>query len=170
MQRKISLFFLAAILLSCRKDPAVLLDTTLTSCPANHTCDYTYFDGADFNGNQVTHGGSRVFRYSSVDSLICDATTQFNVKVSLSSNSFDITSAQIAAGQGVAAFDFICPCCDYAFVDYAFVSKPISGEIKGKRVNSTTWLLNARIIFGTSSSHPTDSIKVNQYFMQSKLP
>ena len=170
MKRKTIIFCLAAILLSCRKDPAVVLDANLTNCPDKHTCDYSYFDHADFNNSQVIHGDSRVFRYSSVDSLICDATTQFDVKVSLSGNSFDITSAQIAAGQGVAAFDFICPCCDYAFVDYPFVSKPISGEIKGKRVNSTTWLLNARIIFGTSSSHPTDSIKVNQYFTLTKLP
>jgi hypothetical protein len=165
MKRKTIIFCLVVILLSCRKDPAVVLDSTLTNCPANHTCDYSYFDGADFNGNQVVHGGSRVFRYTSTDSLFCDATTLFNVKVALTNNNFDITSAQIAAGQGVTAFDLICPCCDYAFI-----SKPIGGEIKGKRVSATTWLLNARIIFGTSATNPTDSIKVNQYFTLAKLP
>jgi len=165
MKHKAIIFCLAAILFGCRKDPAVVLDATLTNCPDKHTCDYSYFDHADFNSNQVIHGGARVFRYTSVDSLICDATSQFNVKIALNANSFVITSAQIAAGQGIAAFDFICPCCDYAFVP-----KPIGGEIKGKRVNSTTWLLNARVIFGISASHPTDSIKVNQYFTLSKLP
>jgi hypothetical protein len=165
MKRKTIIFFLAAILLSCRKDPAVVLDTTLTSCPANHTCDYNYFDGADFNGSQVIHGGSRVFKYTSAGSLLCDATAQFNVKISLNSTSFDITSAQIAAGQVVSASDFICPCCDYDIL-----TKPIGGEIKGKRVSSTSWLLNARIIFGTSASYPADTITVNQYFTLAKLP
>jgi len=154
-----------AILLGCHKDQPAVLDTTLTSCPDKHTCNFNYFDDADFSGNQVVHGGYRVFRYTSTNSLLCDATSLFNVKVSLSSNSFDITSTQIAAGQSVVAFDLICPCCDYAFV-----SKPIGGEIKGKRVSANTWLLNARIIFGTSASHPTDSIKVNQYFTLAKVP
>jgi len=165
MKRKTIIFCLTVILLSCRKDPAVVLDGALTDCPAKHTCRYNYYEGANFNGNQVIRGGSRVFSYTSVDSLICDATSQFNVKIALNANSFDITSSQIAAGQGVSAFDFICPCCDYALT-----SKPVGGEIKGRRVNSSTWLLNARIIFGISTSHPTDSIKVNQYFTLSKLP
>src|SRR5665213_985620 len=100
MKRKTIVFCLAAILLSCRKEPPVVLSTTLTNCPANHTCEYSYFDSADFNGNQVIHGGSRVFRYTSTDSLLCGATTLFAVKIALNANSFDITSNQIAAGQG----------------------------------------------------------------------
>lgn len=165
MKRKVVIICLVAAMTGCHKDVPVVLDTTLSTCPTNHTCSYNYFDGADFNGNQLVHGGFRVFSYTSVDSSFCGSTSRFNVKVSLSGNSFDVTSGQIVAGQAVSAADLICPCCYYAFV-----TRPVDGEIKGRRVNSNTWLINARIIFGPSAGHPTDSMKVNQYFTLAKLP
>lgn len=156
-----------AVLLGCRKDntPKVTLSTTLTNCPANSTCTYSYYNNADFaNAGTVIHGNYRVFSYQSVNASVCGATSQFYFKTALSDDDFDITSNQIASGD-VFANDFTCPCCE---IDVLF--KPIGGEIKGKRTDDTHWLVNASIVFGTSAMNPVDTVVVNQYFTKEPLP
>ncbi len=167
MKTKAAILILFAILLGCKKSNNLnlVLNGVLTDCPSNYTCSYDYFDNADFiNGNQPVPGNYRVFWYKSVNTNVCDATTGIYFKTSLSNNEFDISSTQIAAGQ-IVAYDQICPCCDYATV-----SKPIGGEIKGKRTDANRWLINATIVFGVSANNPVDTLTVNQYFTMEKLP
>jgi hypothetical protein len=167
MKNKAFLLFLVLVTLGCAKknNTNVVLSTNLTSCAANSTCTYNYYDNADFtNGNQPVAGNSRVFWYKSVNANICGATTEFFFKTNMGDTEFDITSSQIASGE-VFANDFVCPCCENATL-----LKPVGGEIKGKRIDGTRWLINASIIFGTSISAPADTMVVNQYFSQQKLP
>lgn len=166
MKTKLLIVVLLVTLLACKKgtNVNVVLTGALTDCPANSTCTYNYYDNANFtNGNQPVPGNYRVFWYKSVNSNLCNATSEFYFKTPLNSNEFDISSNQIVSGQ-VVAFDLICPCCDYAVI-----SKPIGGEIKGKRTDSSHWLINATIIFGISNGTPTDTLTVNQYFTLGKV-
>ena len=167
MKNKAFLLFLLLVTLGCAKknNTNVVLSTDLTACPANSNCTYNYYDNANFtNGNQPVAGNSRVFWYKTMNANICDATTEFFFKTSMSDTEFDITSSQIASGE-VFANDFICPCCDYDLL-----LKPVGGDIKGKRTDATHWLINASIIFSTSISAPADTVVVNQYFIQQPLP
>jgi hypothetical protein len=167
MKTKVSILILFAILLGCKKSNNLnlVLNGALTDCPVNYTCSYNYFDNADFtNGNQPVPGNYRVFWYKSVNTNVCDATSEFYFKTSLSNNEFEISSNQIALGQ-IVAYDLVCPCCDYATV-----SKPIGGEIKGKRTDASHWLINATIVFGGSVGNPIDTLTVNQYFAIQTLP
>ena len=167
MKVKATIFLLCVILFSCKKDnnPNVVLNGTLTDCPANSICTYNYFDNADISASsQPVNGNYRVFWYKSISNNTCGPTGRFYFKAPLNNNNFDINSAQIASGQ-VVAYDIICPCC---YSD--FVTKPIGGEIKGKRTDATHWLLNVSIVFGISNGNPTDTLVVNQYFSLEKLP
>ena len=167
MKAKATIFILFVTLLSCRKDnsPNIVLNGTLTDCPASSSCAYNYYDNADFTSdNQVVKGSFRLFLFKSVSVNTCGPTSQFSFKTSLGNNDFDINSNQIASGQ-IVAYDIICPCC---YSD--FVTKPIGGEIKGKRTDATHWLLNASIIFGVPNGNPVDTLVVNQYFTLTALP
>jgi hypothetical protein len=157
------ILILSFILFSCKKgsNPPVTLTGTLTTCAANSTCTYYYYDNADFQDwRQPVAGHSRVFWYKSVNTNLCDAATEIYFKTSLSNNDFDINANQIASGQ-VSGYVFSCACCDVL----ANV-KPVGGEIKGKRTDATHWLINASVIIGTSATAPLDTIVVNQYFTQ----
>jgi hypothetical protein len=143
----------------------VVLNGVLTNCATYSTCSYNYFDDADFaNWNKPVHGSYRVFWYSSVSTNICGPTSELYFKTSVGDGDFDITANQIAAGQ-ILARDYSCPCCYDALAAY----QPIGGEIKGKKTDATHWLVNASIIFGTSTGHSVDTLVVNQYFSQGKL-
>jgi hypothetical protein len=166
MKTKLSIIVLFVALLGCKKTANVNVGLTgaLTDCAANSTCTYNYYDNANFtNWNQPVSGNYRVFWYKSVNSNLCDETSQFYFKTSMNNDDFDISSNQIVAGQ-VMAYDMACPCCDVAFA-----TKPIGGEIKGKRTDATHWLVNATIIFGTTSGAPIDTLTVNQYFTLAKV-
>ena len=155
------------LLLGCHKDKPIMLDTILTDCPANNTCTYSYFDHADFSEiSPVGQGVYRVFSYSRNYNSTCGPVAQFYLKISLNSADFTVNINQASQPQIILATDDSCPCCGRA----PTLVPLIGGQVKGKRVGPTTWLLNARILFGTSASHPTDSIKVNQYFTLSNLP
>ena len=98
MKIKAAILFLCAALFSCHKDnnPNIVLNGTLSNCPANSTCTYNYYENANFTGsNQLTNGSYRVFAYNSINTNLCDATSQIYFKTSLSNNNFDITSNQI---------------------------------------------------------------------------
>jgi|SRR6185437_35384 len=165
MKIKTILFILFALLFGCRKDKIVVLNDNLTNCPANSACTYTYFDNADFKDwSKPVPGRYRVFWYKSTNKNLCDITTELYFKTSLSNDNFDITSAQIAGGK-ILGNNLECICCDYSIL-----AKPIGGEIKGTRSDGTHWLINASIIFGTSATHPTDTLVVNQYFSSERLP
>jgi hypothetical protein len=167
MKIKVTTLIFAVLLLSCHKDKPTVFDTILTNCPANNTCSYSYFDHADFSAiSPVGRGAYRVFAYSRNYNSTCGRVAQFYLKISLNSSDFVVDLNQSSMPQLILATDDTCPCCGRANT----LVPLIGGEIKGKRVSATTWLLNARIIFGTSASQPTDSIKVNQYFTLSKLP
>ncbi|HEY4326029.1 MAG TPA: hypothetical protein VGN20_18710 [Mucilaginibacter sp.] len=159
------LFFL----LSCSKDNStnIELNGALTDCPANTNCTYSYYNSADFTAsNQLVKGSFRVFAFKSGNSNSCGPSVQLYFKTALNSTILDISAKQIAAGQ-VTAYNMICPCCEYFAAIY---SKPIGGEIKGKRTDSNHWLINASIIFGNQSNTPIDTVTVNQYFTLEKLP
>ncbi len=167
MKTKPFILVLFIFFLSCSKDnnPNVVLNGALTNCPANSTCTYNYYESADFTGpNRLVPGSYRVFAYNSTNQNLCDATIQLYFKTSLSNNNFDISSTQIATGH-VMAYNFICACCDY--ISYP---KSIGGEIKGKKIDSNRWLINASIILGSSANNPVDTIVVNQYYTLEKLP
>ena len=165
MKTKITLFIVVILLIACHKDKPITVDPSLTDCPVNSSCIYNYHDQADFSAiNPLIHGSNRVFLYSR-SSGVCGPTSQFSIKTSLGSSDFTISLSQLSSGQ-MLAYNNSCPCCARVTV----LLPIIGGEIKGRRVNATQWLINARIIFGTSSTTPTDSIKVNQYFTLSKLP
>lgn len=167
MKIKVTILAFGVFLLGCHKDKPIVLDTILTDCPANNTCTYSYFDNADFSEiSTVGHGSYRVFTYSRNYNGTCGPVAQFYLKISLNSSDFAVILNQASMPQVVLATDDTCPCCGRANT----LVPLIGGEIKGRQVSPTSWLLNARIIFGTSASHPTDSIKVNQYFTLSKLP
>jgi len=169
MKVKATIFILFVILLSCRKDnnPNVVLNGALTDCPANFTCSYSYYDNADFTNIKLpVQGNYSVFWYNSVNANVCGATTQFYFKISSGSTSFDIGSSQIANGQ-IVAREIDCPCCERA----TLATEPIGGEIKGKRIDATHWLLNASIVFGTTfNKAPVDTLIVNQYFTLQQVP
>lgn len=170
MKIKTAIFLLCVTLFSCSKDnsPNVILNGTLTNCPANSTCAYNYYEGADFTGyNQLVQGNYRIFEYTSFGQKACGPNTLLYFKISLSNNYFDISSSQIAKGE-VTAYTQNCPCCAYAPVIF---EKPIGGEIKGKKTDSNHWLVNASIIFGNFNNNtPIDTLIVNQYFTLKKLP
>jgi hypothetical protein len=169
MKVKAIIFALFVVLFSCRKDtgPNVVLDGTLTDCPANFTCNYNYFDNADFTTIKLpVQGNYRVFWYDSQNTVSCGTLIQFYFKIPLSSSSFEFSSNQIVAGE-VVAQDEVCLCCGRATIG----TEPISGEIKGKRTDATHWLINATIVFGTTFNKvPVDTLVVNQYFTSQKLP
>jgi hypothetical protein len=161
------ILILCILLFGCHKDKPIILDTTLTNCPANNTCNYSYFDHADFSAiSPVGWGAYRVFAYSRNYDNTCGPIAQFYLKISLNSSDFVVNINQASEPQIILATDDTCPCCGRANT----LVPLIGGEIKGKRVSANIWLLNARIIFGYDASHPTDSIKVNQYFTLAKLP
>ena len=167
MKAKSTIFILLVLLLSCKKsqNTNVVLNGLLTNCAANSSCTHNYYDNADFiNGGQLERGAYRVFCYKSVNANLCGITNQLYFETSMNNDDFVISSNQIAAGQ-VAAYDMVCPCCDVAFI-----TKPIGGEIKGKRTDETHWLINASIVFGTAINAPLDTLVVNQYFASEKLP
>src|SRR6185312_585804 len=167
MKIKVTILVFGMLLLSCHKDNPIILDTTLTDCSANNTCTYSYFDNADFSAIiPVGRGAYRVFAYSRNYDNTCGPGAQFNLKISLNSSDFVVNINQASEPQIVLAIDDICPCCARA----STLVPLIGGQIKGTRVSATRWLINARIIFGISAGHPTDSIKVNQYFTLAKLP
>jgi hypothetical protein len=169
MKIKAIIFVAAITFLSCHKDKPLKLDTNLTDCPASRTCMYHYYQQADFVTNQLQRGNFRLFEYRSTGSS-CVPSSEFYLKTPLSASNFTITSTQIAAGQIVIAFVNNCPCCYYSSLTIPAFAKPVGGEIKGQRMDTTHWLINARILFGASSGAPTDSIKVNQYFTLTSLP
>lgn len=168
MKAKAPIFILFIILFGCRKEknPNVTLDGAITACPANYTCTYNYYDNADFTTIKLpVQGNYRVFWYNSVNASACGKITQFYFKTSLSSNSFDIDSSQIVEGQ-IVAQEVDCLCCGRATLD----TKPIGGEIKGRRTDATHWLVNASIIFeSTFNDKPVDTLAVNQYFTLEKI-
>jgi hypothetical protein len=168
MKNKAVIFFLLIAVFGCTKkgnnSANIVLSGNLTDCAANSNCSYNYFDNADFtNWNNPVRGSFRVFWYKSVSANVCDATSEFYFKTQLNSTAFDITSDQIAAGN-IVGYNLECPCCDIAVL-----TKPIGGEIKGKRIDLNRWLVNASLVFGTSGK-PADTLVVNQYFSQQLLP
>jgi len=169
MKIKAIIFVVAIAFFSCHKDTSLRLDTNLTNCPASRTCTYQYYQQADFITNKLQHGNFRIFEYKSTNSG-CGPNSEFYLKTTLSASNFIITSSQIAAGQVVTASVNNCPCCEYTSFTIPAFAKPVAGEIKGQRIDAAHWLINARILFGASSSAPTDLIKVNQYFTLTKLP
>ncbi len=167
MKAKSIILIIFILLLGCKKDSSnIVLSTALTACPVNYNCTYNYFDQADLDIYQrLVRGSYRVFWYNSINNNVCGPNQQFYVKASLNASEFIITSKQIASGQ-IIAYDNKCPCCYTAFISLP----PIGGEIKGKKTDATHWLINATIIFGTSVTTPTDTMKVNQYFSLAKQP
>ena len=160
MKAKLSILLLLSFLLCCKKDNNVnvVLNGALSTCETNFACTYNFYEHADLNSsNQLVTGNDRVFDYSSVDSSICNLTNRIYFKTSLNTTSFDINSAQIAAGQ--ATYLQICACCDYQYFPHA-----IGGEIKGKKTGANQWLVNATIVLGGNDSKPVDTLTVNQYF------
>ena len=166
MKTKITIFVLFAVLLGCKKDNHITLTTDLTGCAVDKPCLYSYFDRADFNGRQPVSGNYRAFSYSSGNPNSCGPTASLYFKSALSNTEFVIDSNQIAAGQ-VVAYYFSCPCCEDIYLN---LQKPIGGEIKGKRTDTTHWLINAKIVLGTSINMPLDTLVVNQYFTLAPLP
>lgn len=169
MNVKATIFTLLVVALGCRKDtgPNVVLNGALTDCPANFSCNYSYYDYADYTDIKLpVQGNYRVFWFNSTNASGCGTIRQFYFKTLLSSNSFDIGSDQIAEGQ-IIAQESDCLCCGRA----TLATKPIGGEIKGKRTDATHWLVNASIIFGSIvNNDPVDTLVVNQYFTLEKLP
>ena len=169
MKVKITIFILFLVLLGCRKytGPNVILNGALTDCPANFSCNYFYYDNADFTNIKLpVQGNYRVFWYASQKAVSCGTMIQFYFKIPLTVSSFEISSNQIVAGQ-IVAQDDDCPCCGRAVL----ATEPIGGEIKGKRTDATHWLINASIVFGsTYNKAPVDTLVVNQYFTLQKLP
>jgi hypothetical protein len=164
MKIKATILFLFLVLLGCRKDtgPNVILNGALTDCPTNFSCNYFYYDNADFTNIKLpVQGNYRVFWYASQNTVTCGAMIQFYFKIPLTMSSFEISSNQIVAQ------DDDCPCCGRAVL----ATEPIKGEIKGKRTDATHWLINASIVFGsTYNKAPVDTLVVNQYFTLQKLP
>ncbi len=165
MKIKALILVLFVVLLGCgkRTNVNVVLNGPLSDCPANFTCNYVYYDHAGVQQNHLGPGASREFSYTAVDSTVCTDTRQLYFDFALSSDEFDIKSAQIAAGQAV--YFESCPCCNFAFNPEA-----VGGEIKGKRTDASHWLINATIIIGDANDKPVDTLIVNQTFTLKALP
>jgi len=153
-------FLALFILLSCSKGgDNIVLNTNLTGCLINSTCTYNYYDNADLSTvNQPIAGNKRVFIYIDGVQSTCGPSKQLYFKRPINETDFDITSGQIVAGD-VVAYNFTCPCCEVAYIGTV-----VGGEIKGKRISTNQWLVNASIIFGTSINNPIDTVVVNQKF------
>lgn len=158
--KAVTLIILVATLLGCSKDKSsITLSGPSNSCPVNSSCSYIYYDNANFNNTSgVQAGQNRVFTYIAVNSQICNLSTSVYFKTALSNNDFEINAQQIASGQ-VAAYGEVCACCDLLAN-----TKPIGGDIKGKKTGANTWLINATVIIGNSNGTATDTVTVNQYF------
>ncbi|GAA3965900.1 hypothetical protein [Mucilaginibacter dorajii] len=155
---------LSALILiaACGKSTQPEIDTKLTDCPANSDCTFSFQDKADLVApNKVINGNSTVFYYSSINTRLCSATTQLYFKANTDGGTFKVSGSEIAGNSAV--YNFICPCCDYIGV------KPIGGEIKGKRINGSKWLVNAVVILGNEQAKFTDTLKINQYYNLQKL-
>jgi hypothetical protein len=167
MRIKWAIITLAVLALGCNKDngnnPNVTLDGALTGCDAKSTCTFNYYENAGYTqySNAPVKGNSRLFWYKTINSSMCDATAQVAFKTPSNASSFEITSEQIASG-GVVNYTYSCACCDY------LSATVMGGDIKGKRINSNSWLINASIIMGFNNK-PVDTIVVNQYFTQKSL-
>ncbi len=167
MKIKWAIFTLAVLTLACNKNngnnPNVTLDGALTGCAEPASCTFNYYDNADIqNANQPVKGNSRVFWYKSVNADVCMAATEVFFKASLNASSFEITSDQIKAG-GIVNYNFSCACCDY------ILAKVVGGDVKGKRISSDKWLINASVILGDQNNKVLDTVVVNQYFTQKSL-
>lgn len=159
MKTKTIAFLFLILICSCQKGSVLILDTNLSSCPINSTCTYNFNDNSNFSGsNQIISGNDRVFFYQSVNNKLCDLTTQLFLKIPMGNTEFKIDSAQIVSQQLVGYFTN-CACCELL----ANVN-PIGGEIKGKSIDGTHWLINAKVIVGISPNKPIDTLIVNQYF------
>jgi hypothetical protein len=164
--KAVTLFILVATLLGCSKDKSnlTLSQPSNNSCPVNTTCSYIYYDNADFSNTfSVQTGQYRVFAYNSINNQGCGATASLYFKTSLSSNDFEITAAQIVAGQALI-YGTACACCD-VIAD----TKTIGGDIKGKKTGTNIWLINATVIRGNSTGTQQDTLTVNQYFTMSTM-
>jgi len=158
--KAVTLFILVATLLGCSKDKSnITLSGPSSNCPANSSCSYIYYDNANFvNAANIQAGQNRVFTYIVVNSQVCNLSTSVYFKTTLSNDDFEINAAQIASGQAVA-YGQICTCCDLVAN-----TKLIGGDIKGKKADTNTWLINATVIIGSSNGTPIDTVVVNQYF------
>jgi hypothetical protein len=165
MKIKALILVLFVVLIGCGKgsNVNVVLNGATTNCPANFSCTYNYYEHASVQQNTLIPGASREFSYTAVDSTICTDTRQLYFDFALSSDEFDIKSAQIAAGQAI--YFESCPCCNFAFNPEA-----IGGEIKGKRTDANHWLINATIVIGDANNTPVDTLIVNQTFTLKALP
>jgi len=169
VKNKAILFIILIAAIGCKKGNNggnVTLTGTLTGCPLHSSCTYSYYNNADFNLSvqPPVAGDKTVFIYKAIDNGLCNAETALYIKTTSGSNSFDITSDEIAAGQ-LVNYSFSCACCDVI----ANV-KPISGEVKGKTADGSHWLINATVVLGTAIDKPLDTIKVNQTFTATPLP
>ncbi len=165
MKIKTAILITAVTLWGCSKDNKQALSTNLTDCPANFTCNYNYYDDADFTDfTQPVAGKYRVFWYKSIVNNSCGLSRQLYFKEALNSGYFEIDGSQIAAGQ-VVGYNFNCPCCDLFLY-----TQPIGGFIKGTKTDANIWLVNASIIFGTADKKAVDTLTINQYYTQAKLP
>jgi len=167
MRSGIILSILVTVLLGCGKGNTNMDGTfngPLSDCLTHHVCTYNYYDHAGYQGSypQVVAAGDRVFTYKSIDSSVCDLSKQLFFKSPLNNSSFVISGSQISAG-GVT-YSESCACCDFAYIP-----KPIGGEIKGKRTGDNRWLINATVILADPSNKPIDTLTVNQYFILKNL-
>jgi len=161
MKIKASILILFVVLFGCSKgnNVNVTLNGALSNCSANYVCTYNYYDHAEVSQNKLTTGGSRVFSYTSVDSSGCVDTKQLYFKTSLGSGDFDLKASQIAAGLAIY-YEGGGPIC----MPVIEATKPIGGEIKGKKTDADHWLINATVILGDINNKPVDTLSVNQIF------
>ncbi|HEY5327718.1 MAG TPA: hypothetical protein VIJ27_12015 [Mucilaginibacter sp.] len=166
MKIKGSILILFAVLLGCSKgnNINVTLNGALSNCPANYVCTYNYYDHAEVSQNKLTTGGSRVFSYTSVDSSGCIDTKQLYFKTSLGNSDFDLKASQVAAGLAIyyESRSICMPAIE--------ATKPIGGEIKGKKTDADHWLINATVILGDINNKPVDTLTVNQSFTLQASP
>ena len=156
MKIKITTLIFCCLLLACSKKANLTFSETLTGCPANAVCTYNYTENTNsYNQNQLINGNYKVFTYNKIDTN--NINIQLFFKTSLSNNEFVINSAQIAAGN-VAFYNVICISCN------VLPTRPVGGEIKGKKTDPTHWLINASVVLGNSFNKHLDTVKIIQYY------
>ena len=154
---------IALSLLSCQKeklDP--LPEDELGSC---EPCEFVYRKSARLDGLRVEDGNNLVFMYKDYwVSLTNQHPNQawqnysglfFEVPAGADSFHFDKDDMS----DGKVAHITMCPNCGYVAL------KPVDGFVKGKKVSSTRWLVEAKVVLAAEYSGETfDTLAFNRYF------
>lgn len=144
---------MVSLFTACDKDTTQPDEQSLTGCPVNFTCEYTFSIPPLTTAQQVI-----AFNYNRSQKSNCELQYKLQFNAVVSNGQIELNSSDIPNS---STFNTICACCDF------YPIKPLSGHITGKQINDDKWLIDANVVLGDANSGKAmDTIKVKQYFIK----